>query len=294
MKIFFFDEQHQLRNGWKILAFLAVTASLIFPSVLVLKTLPPELRMYAPKIVFLVVGVLTATWLCLRAEGRSLASVGCRLDRRFGRQFGLGLAGGVGALLLVALLVRMSNGYHLVVASHAALPNLLKGAVLMLGIAAMEELAYRGYAFQRAIRGMGVLGAQLLFAVIFCASHPLNGGMSVAMMLLVMLNIFLFAIIAGICYVRTGSLAASIGVHMGWNWAQQSLGFGVGGADVHGWYAPVFHGRPDWLTGGAFGLEASAASTIILVGATVVLACWRGEKAVAPSAARRGARVRAA
>jgi hypothetical protein len=42
----------------------------------------------------------------------------------------------------------------------------------------------------------------------------------------------------------------------------------------------VFHGRPEWLTGGAFGLEASLPCVLICGAAILCLWRWKG---VAPS-----------
>lgn len=44
-----------------------------------------------------------------------------------------------------------------------------------------------------------------------------------------------------------------------WNLLQESLGFGVSGAaSPHAWFNVDLGTRPSWLTGGEYGLEASA------------------------------------
>jgi hypothetical protein len=88
----------------------------------------------------------------------------------------------------------------------------------------------------------------------------------------------LAAILLGLCYLRTRSLALPIGLHLGWNWAQGSLlGFGVSGTtEVQGLWRPVFHGRPEWLTGGAFGLEASLPCALVCGLAIFLLGRWKG------------------
>ncbi len=63
---------------------------------------------------------------------------------------------------------------------------------------------------------------------------------------------------------------------MGWNWMQETLGFGVSGGTSKGWWTPVFHNQPEWLTGGAFGLEASAVGIVVLAATVIVLARWKG------------------
>jgi hypothetical protein len=92
------------------------------------------------------------------------------------------------------------------------------------------------------------------------------------------INIGLASILLGFCYLRTRSLALPIGVHLGWNWAQGSLlGFGVSGTtDTKGLWTPIFHGKPEWLTGGAFGLEASLPCTLVCLGLIFLLWRWKG------------------
>jgi len=260
----FLDRQRRLRNGWKALAFVLVLTSVMTPLMLALYHLPASLQHNVPKIALIDFCVLLTTWICVRAEGQTLASVGWNPGWTSSGQLLLGLASGVGLLLLSALLVWLGDGMHLVRVPVDTAWNVLRGAGMMLGVGVMEELGFRGYPLQRAIRGMGVRWAMVLFAVLFCLSHPLDMTMSVGVMVVTMLNLFVFALVESLLWWRTGSLAASIGMHMGWNWMQQTLGFGVSGIESRGWWTPVFQGVPDWFSGGAFGLEASIAATVVL------------------------------
>jgi hypothetical protein len=90
-----------------------------------------------------------------------------------------------------------------------------------------------------------------------------------------MLNTFLYAITMSVVWYRTGSLAVPIGWHMGWNWMQQTLGFGVSGLATHGLWTVQFTGAPDWLTGGAYGLEASLVDTVLGSLVLLALVAWR-------------------
>jgi hypothetical protein len=119
---------------------------------------------------------------------------------------------------------------------------------------------------------------QLVFAALFALMHWGNPGMHGATKAWATVNIALAAILLGFCYLRTRSLALPIGVHLGWNWAQGSLlGFGVSGTtDIKGAWTPVFHGKPEWLTGGAFGLEASVLCTLVCAAVIFGLWRWRG------------------
>ena len=89
-----------------------------------------------------------------------------------------------------------------------------------------------------------------------------------------MLDLALGAILLGLAYLRTRSLALPIGLHLGWNWAQGYLfGFGVSGFDYSGWFRPVFPGSPEWLSGGEFGPESSVFA--VLVDLIVIAALWK-------------------
>ncbi|MFP2906975.1 CPBP family intramembrane glutamic endopeptidase [Pyxidicoccus sp. 3LFB2] len=269
MKSVFINADNHLRNGWKVLGAFLLTGLFVVGLIFLRRLLPASVRALLPEPLLAFVGALLATWLCTRLERTSLAAQGFALDVRAGRHLGLGVAGGMGLVGLVALVGWLLGGFHWVRTPDAAVSGLLKAAGTMLAVALFEETLFRGYAFQRAIRGLGARWAQVLFAAIFTLAHSLPPGMDGGVMAVAMLNIFLAGLMLGLCYLRTGSLALPVGVHLGWNWMQGSLGFGVSGKAASGWWTPVLHDRPEWLTGGAFGLEASVISVVVM-GLTVL------------------------
>ena len=287
-----FDGRGALRNGWRILGFLVLLGLAGFLMMPLALSLPEGWREALPLRWLDAGALLLATWACLRLEGHPLAEVGLRLDPSFLRDLALGTLGGTLLILLTALLVRGTGGFHWIrtgpgVGAGAGLRELLAGAWLYLAVAWYEELLFRGYPFQRAVRGLGFPGAQVAFAIFFAMGHWNNPGMAGATKAWATLNIALAALLLGLCWRRTGSLALPIGVHLGWNWAQGSLlGFGVSGTGGPGWWTPVFHGRPEWLTGGAFGLEASAPCTLVCGLAILGLWRWAGRRPEEAAAAR--------
>ena len=141
-----------------------------------------------------------------------------------------------------------------------------------------EELLFRGYLFQRLESGLGAGPALGLLGLLFAALHWGNPGMAGLTRAWASLNIALAGILLGLCYLRTRSLALPIGLHLGWNWTQGSLlGFGVSGIHHPGWWTPVWHGRPAWVVGGSFGLEASLICTVVCAAACFGLARWAPE-----------------
>ena len=262
-----------LRNGWKALLF--VLGALVcgsFAETLRL-SLPGELEPWLP-IRWLAVGsALLVTWVCLNLEGRPLASVGLQPGRRWVLQFLAGALAGCGLIGLIAWGAYLGGGFHLLRHPGAGTVPLLSGAWLYLAVACKEELLFRGYLFQRLERGLGAWPAMSLLALVFAWAHWGNPGMSGPARTWASLNIAIAAILLGLGYLRTRSLALPIGLHLGWNWAQGALlGFPVSGIPSSGWWAPVLHHRATWIAGGSFGLEASLPCTLVGAAACLALA----------------------
>jgi hypothetical protein len=285
MRGVFMDDRGAVCNGWKVLGFLVLLSLVGFVTTPLIRLRPAAWQSLLPGRWFDVATSLVATWLCLRVEGRSLAEVGLRPDRRFLGEIALGTLGGLVLMLTTAWLIRGLGGFHWVRTPGTGPADLAAGAWLFLAVACYEEILFRGYAFQRAVRGLGFGGTQILFALAFAGVHWGNPGMAGATKAWATLNITLAALLLALCWRRTGSLALPIGVHLGWNWTQGNLlGFGVSGTEAPGWWTPVFHGRPEWLTGGAFGLEASAVCAFVCGVAILGLWRWRGISAGASTA----------
>jgi len=228
-----------------------------------------------------------ASAICLRLEGRPFGSIGFVPGGRWVRDLLLGTLGGILLILTTALVIRGFDGFHWMRATDVGLRQLGFAAAVFLGVGFNEEILARGYPFQRLVEGGGPWVGQLSFAAFFALLHWGNPGMHGATKVWATLNIGLAAVLLGFCYLRTRSLALPIGMHLGWNWAQGSLlGFGVSGnTDIKGLWTPVFHGKPEWLTGGAFGLEASLPCALICGAAILGLWRWKGTvPSVAPSA----------
>jgi hypothetical protein len=89
-------------------------------------------------------------------------------------------------------------------------------------------------------------------------------------------NTALAGVWLAVAYLQTRSLWLPLALHWSWNWAQASLlGFPVSGIER---IAPApllqaINAGPDWLTGGAYGIEGGAACTVALLVSTLVL--WR-------------------
>lgn len=271
------NPQGRVRNGWKALGFIALMAVLVLILNLVFKHLLHVRHVGDMGNIGLSLALtLVASWVCLRAEGLSLAALGYVPDARWARDLLLGTAGGAAIMGVTALATLGVGGFHWV-RGTGTLGTTALGFLLFVLVAFNEETLFRGYLFQRVVGGLGEWPAQLLMAGFFAFAHWGNPGMAGATKVWATLNIGLAAILLGLCYLRTGSLALPIGVHLGWNFTQGNLlGFGVSGTTMApGLLKPVFLGRPEWLTGGAFGLEAGLPCALVCTACILALVLWK-------------------
>lgn len=190
---------------------------------------------------------------------------GIGFPRRTGwlRESALGLAAGWGLALLCALILALSGGIAVSITPHLGqwgwlLADLLFFALLALG----EEIALRGYAFQRLIRSVGPLAASLLFAAFYAIMQSFLPGAARSTVIVALL----FNLALSAAAVRTGALWVSWGINFGWK-ASRALLFGlaVDGLNTH---SPIVQGNPlgaFWITGGSFGLESSWFVALLLI-----------------------------
>ena len=131
-----------------------------------------------------------------------------------------------------------------------------------------EEILFRGLLFRYVERMGGSWIALVLSALLFGLVHYANpnAGLFPAIAIAMEAGIMLGAV-----YMLTRRLWAAIGVHAAWNFTQGWVfGIPVSGFEDPGLISSSRNG-PEWLTGGAFGLEASVVAMAIATVAGVVL-----------------------
>lgn len=291
----FIGPMGRMRSGWKALFFsvtyLVATGFLSFPAYVVAELLKQDLHNLHPlfEIIPSALAVIGITVLVLRLEDRPFHSVGYRLDKRWTREFAWGISGGILLMAGTALALWAVGGFHWVADARGSGLGILLGFGIFLLVGVHEETAFRGYPFQRLVEGMGAWPTQLLLGALFAFVHLSNPGIRDAgpvLTAVTSLNIALAAILLGLCYLKTRSLALPIGLHLGWNWAQGNLlGFQVSGTThMRGLWMPVLHDKPTWLTGGIVGLEGSVLCTLFCGAAILALILWKPKAAESVSA----------
>ena len=277
MKRVFVDSNDRLRNGWWILLFVVLMLAsrwVYTPTSRVLQKLgatPDVLELL--RFAFL----LLVTWICVRLRKERLSSVGFELNVRWAREFGIGSCCGIASALLAVVMIWTVGGVRLELDPARSLTVLLHGLFLFLSVALFEETLFRGFVFQRFVAGVGRWIAQITVGLLFASAHWDNPDMDGPILAWATLELFLGAVLLGLAYLRTRSLALPIGIHLGWNWALGPvLGFGVSGFEQAGWFRPLLQDMPEWVTGGRFGPEASLFAVIADLSLILLLWRWKG------------------
>lgn len=226
--------------------------------------------------------VLVFLWVIL-FERRPLAAIGLNANflGRFLRGYGLGL----GFLAVVVGAIWLLGGYQVEAGGSVALAVLIPAAWVMLGFivqGSTEEIFMRGWLMGVIASRHGIVWGVVINSAIFSLLHGANIEMS-AELLFGLANILLVGVMLSLYAIKEGSLWGVCGWHAAWNWLLAS-GFGL---PVSGHDSPVspilidLADAPDaawWLTGGVFGPEASAVTTVVLLAGTLYWA-FKGKAA---------------
>lgn len=251
--------------AWLVLLFFLTAGAFGLPLQWAADRLPPDDA--ALQLVGLV-GACVAALGCyavavLLGEGRAARELALRPAP-------LELVGGtlLGLVMMAALMgVLVATGAYDVTVLGAA--PAWSGVGLALQAAVTEELWMRALLFRLLWRALGPMPAFGLAAGVFGALHLANpGATALAGATVAMAGVMFCALFA-----LTGRLWVPIGVHAAWNLAQGYLfGAAVSGGHLGGSVAvsTARVGAPTWLTGGAFGPEASVAALALVTAIAVV------------------------
>lgn len=197
------------------------------------------------------------------------------LRPRLVSEFVLGALAGAAYISAVVAALWLAGGYEVV---DVRRDIQFAGSLLVtgLGAAVFEELMFRGVLFRIVEEGLGTWAALLASALVFGFVHIGNPGATAWSSLAIAIEA---GLLLGMAYHATRSLPLCIGLHAAWNFTQGSVyGSAVSGTTTrNSWLVPRISG-PDWLTGGAFGFEASVLAATIGLAAALALAAWAGRR----------------
>jgi membrane protease YdiL (CAAX protease family) len=186
-----------------------------------------------------------------------------------------GLAIGLALFSIVMLVLVAIGAYHV---DYRGAASAWQGAGLAIESGVFEEVLVRGVILRLTWRAFGPWTAFIMSAVLFGAGHAANPGATVFTVACVAIEA---GLMLGAFYALTGRLWVSIGVHAGWNFMQGYVfGAAVSGSSFGaGMASSVAEQRlPAWLTGGAFGPEASLPCLLVCVAAGAAV-LWMARRA---------------
>lgn len=197
-------------------------------------------------------------------EARPILEVTPRLASRFL----IGAVVGAALVTMTVALAAVAGGYRIL--GTAPISGLIARVGPSLHSATWEELAFRGLLFRCLADWVGAGRAVAASALVFGAMHGVGDNGTVWSATAVAIEA---GVLLSLAFRATGELWFPIGMHFGWN---LTLG-GVFGSAVSGNPVPSVlvaqWSGPPWLTGGAFGLEASVLAVAVCSTASVVF--WR-------------------
>ena len=250
-----------------VFIFLAVAGEFLFAWFLA--------QIFEPKRAILVTAILTSFFAALVAnslamriwEQRTLIDIGLVWTPASIRNLIVGIAGGVGAALIVLLGPVLEGA-----AEFEKTPQPLEWPVLAFVSVALlfgafgEEMLFHGYAFQLLMAELGAFAAILPVSVLFAFAHSLNLNVSA----LGLINTGLWGIVLGYAFWRSGDLWLPVGLHFGWNWMLPLFGANLSGFTMNlTGYQLRWRAGPLW-SGGAYGPEGGLATTL----AVLILFVW--------------------
>ncbi len=214
-----------------------------------------------------------------RRGARELSRRGAAAELGKGMLIALGLVG-------VMVLVMALAGFYRIEETGPA--GTLVNAFFLFGMGSfLQEFFFTILLLRLLEEWLGTWTAVVITAVAFGAAHTMNANTTVWTTVAIVLTQLL---LAG-AFVNTRRLWLVWGIHWGWNFFQDGV-FGMpnsGITSLPSWIEARISG-PAWLTGGAYGIEASVVSLILvlaLAGVILIRAMGRGQ-VVAPSWRRRG------
>ncbi len=272
---FFVGENGRLRPIWRFalsFVYAFVIANNLAAGIAIHAGWLASLRfevVYRP--VWLALLLLGFSFFVLLLDGVGQPFRGQGLGRPWRHDTWKGIAIGAGMIVVAAACIAVRGTLTFATVNYPRLWLRLLAVVFILATAAMaEELTFRGYPVQRLLDAMGPGVAAFVMSVLFGAVHLGNPGATP----MGFINTVLVGGLFCAAYLRTRTLWLPFGMHLGWNATLGTvLGLPVSGLNE---FAVFVVGRargPRWLTGGAYGIEASIVGTaVILLGFLALIA----------------------
>lgn len=188
------------------------------------------------------------------------------------RELGAGLLTGAMLVTAVVALLMAAGGYR-IAGNNGLSVAVVTPLAMMTFVGVLEEVLSRGIVFRIVEQSLGSWAALAISSLLFGLAHLPGASAGVLAIVITVVAGVLF----GAAYLLTRRLWLAIGIHIAWNYTLGSIySIAVSGREAKGLLQGAVAG-PDWLTGGAYGLEGSVFTLIVLasVAAYLLRAAWR-------------------
>jgi hypothetical protein len=176
----------------------------------------------------------------------------------------------IGGALVCSVCALLAGVGLLQVTGHGG-GSLLKPLADMALAATVEEVLFRAVLLRILAAWLGNRTAFVVSSLLFGLAHLPNSGFS----LLAFAALVVAGMLLAAAYLLHGRLWLAIGVHFGWNYTTDGIfGLSSSGQAAHGYLQTSLSG-PEWLSGGAFGVEASVVTLLVTAIATALLLALR-------------------
>jgi membrane protease YdiL (CAAX protease family) len=271
-----FTDDGRMRAGWRFV--FGVVVALIANAAAVTLAGGEQVSMrrldavYRPLLaLFLLLGFSLLLNVLDRLEGNPLEALGLGVRGPAWRGAGTGILLGA-AMVAAAVAVIVIGGHVSFHWAHGHSARFLAVVLIILITGALaEELMFRSYPFLELEEAAGPMVAVAVTSALFGVVHLGNPDASYW----AVANTFLIGILLALARMRTRALWMSWGIHFSWN-ATLGLVFGLPVSGLNE-FAVIVRGQargPVWLTGGKYGIEASAVGTAVIVAGMVAVIRW--------------------
>lgn len=224
---------------------------------------------YRGILLFLLLVGFSAMGYAFQHQRQPLKAMGLVRRKTALEEFGVGAALAWGMMIACVLPIAITGGLRITIWTSPRQFGLLFIDLLVLGVAALvEEVAFRGYPFQRLIEAVGPILATLILSALFALRHLQNPDATEASVLVTVIAGWLFSV----AYLRTRALWLGWGFHFSWNVAMGIL-FGLPISGIRS-FSPIIESNtfgPFWLTGGGYGPEGSLICALVLLAGIIIL-----------------------
>ena len=210
-----------------------------------------------------VVGCLSYAFYVIRIEKRAVTELSLH---GAWQEYGLGfLAGGLMMCISVAAIAAL-GGLRILSTNPDAV--IILPLLMHITVGIIEEMLLRGILFRVVQESLGSWIALAASGLVFGALHLVNDNITA----LAIANLVGAGVFLGSAYLLTGRLWLAAGLHAAWNFVQEGIfSVAVSGHEVKAGLMLTERSGPDWLTGGAFGIEGSAIDLVVVVLTSIVM-----------------------